>query len=606
MEIRYANPAMRAAIGLDEDLVGQSFDKVFPTDESNFNEVLRWVMRTSQPAMYDIAKSPEWGRRSSERHYWNVQALPLDSDSDGGVDSVLYLVQDITDLVSAQRRAEFEAREALRRAQELSESETRFRGVFENAAVGIALMSPDSQWHKVNQRFADMLGYRPEELAKLTLKDISHPDDFPVCMARTQELARGERDSYYLEKRYLHKDGHPVWVQITSGLQRNPDGSPALIIVVIEDIGERVQAQQSLVEREAALHLALEVADMATWIVDLGSGQVEYSPSLMQIFGLNAFPGPRPVEDLYALLSPEEAARVRKAVQDALERETHEISTDFQLQRPDGAQRRIEVRGRVLQDAHGRPQKLIGVSLDVTPHYHLIDQLERSNRELERFAYAASHDLKEPIRIVASYAQLLQRTDPEARRERFSQYLDYIRKSAEQMEALVEGLLQYSRALHSSGHQEEVDLERVLVEVAQILHDRIRSLKARITHDPLPTVLGERVLLVQLLRNLLSNALKFRSEQPPAIHVGAEKHGEHWVISVCDNGLGIEPSQHERIFEPFRRLQRSGEPGSGLGLTLVKRAVEQHGGRIWVDSRPGEGACFRFTLPVQQAVSAPD
>lgn len=604
MEIRYANPAMRAAIGLDEDLVGQSFDKVFPTDESNFNEVLRWVMRTSQPAMYDIAKSPEWGRRSSERHYWNVQALPLDSDSDGGVDSVLYLVQDITDLVSAQRRAEFEAREALRRAQELSESETRFRGVFENAAVGIALMSPDSQWHKVNQRFADMLGYRPEELAKLTLKDISHPDDFPVCMARTQELARGERDSYYLEKRYLHKDGRPVWVQITSSLQRHSDGSPGLIIVMIEDIGERVQAQQALVEREAALHLALEVADMATWLVDLSSGQVEFSPSLKRMFGRDMLEGPQPVDELYDMLAPEEAAHVRLAVREAIEREPHEIAVDFRLEHPSGEQRRIEVRGKVLHDKKKRPQKLIGVSLDVTPHYRLIDQLERSNRELERFAYAASHDLKEPIRIVTSYAQLLQRTDPVTGRERFSQYLEYIRKSSFQMEALVEGLLQYSRALHSSELMTEVDLEKVLEEVEQILGERIEMYNARITYEALPKVLGKHILLVQLLRNLLSNALKFRGDRPPEIHVSAKKRAAEWVISVCDNGLGIDPSQHERIFEPFRRLQRSGEPGSGLGLTLVKRAVEQHGGRIWVDSHPGEGACFRFTLPIR-ATQAP-
>ena len=226
-------------------------------------------------------------------------------------------------------------------------------------------------------------------------------------------------------------------------------------------------------------------------------------------------------------------------------------------------------------------------------------ELTASNAELEQFAYVASHDLQEPLRMVSSYTTLLaedlgDRLDDTARR-----HLDIAHDAALRMGLLVHDLLEYARVSRGTdAGPERVDCDR-LVETVQVdLHDAIVAAGATVTHDPLPTVTGMPTGLRQLFTNLVDNAVKFHGDRPVQVHVGAERDGPMWLFSVADNGIGIDPAQTERIFEVFKRLHTRGSyPGTGVGLAICKKVVEQHGGRIWVDSRPGTGATFRFTLP---------
>jgi PAS domain S-box-containing protein len=227
------------------------------------------------------------------------------------------------------------------------------------------------------------------------------------------------------------------------------------------------------------------------------------------------------------------------------------------------------------------------------------EDLERSNRELELFAYVASHDLQEPLRMVASYTQLLARRYKDKLDGDAREFITFAVDGAIRMQKLINDLLMYSRVGTKGKPFEATDGESVFHAVISNLKIAIQESGAVVTHDPLPTVLGDTVQLIQLFQNLIGNAIKFRGKEPPEIHVGVGKKGDEWIFSVRDNGIGIDPQYFDRIFVIFQRLHTRDEyPGTGIGLAVGKKIVERHGGRIWVESEPGKGATFFFTMPV--------
>ncbi len=226
-----------------------------------------------------------------------------------------------------------------------------------------------------------------------------------------------------------------------------------------------------------------------------------------------------------------------------------------------------------------------------------VEELARSNADLEQFAYVASHDLQEPLRMVSSYVQLLARRykgklDPDA-----DDFIGFAVEGAMRMQRLINDLLAYSRVGTRPGEDQQVDLERVFATACGNLEQAIVEQHAEITHEPLPSIAGNENQLVQLLQNLLSNAIKFHGDRPPRVHVSAEQGRAGYTISVRDNGIGIAAEYFDRIFVIFQRLHpREIYDGTGLGLAIAKRIVERHGGRIWVDSTPGAGTTISFTL----------
>ncbi|MYB77580.1 MAG: GHKL domain-containing protein [Chloroflexi bacterium] len=227
-----------------------------------------------------------------------------------------------------------------------------------------------------------------------------------------------------------------------------------------------------------------------------------------------------------------------------------------------------------------------------------VEELRRSNQELEQFAYVASHDLQEPLRKIASFCNLLESRYADKLDERGSVYLHYIVDGAMRMQALVNDLLLYSRVATRGQEFAPTNANDVLQEAFANLEVGIEESNAHITYDPLPTVNGDAAQLVRLLQNLVGNAIKYRGDAPPRIHVGVEEQDDQWVFSVRDNGIGIDPQYAERIFVIFQRLHTREEyGGTGIGLSVCRKIVERHGGRIWVESQEGSGATFRFTFP---------
>jgi len=226
------------------------------------------------------------------------------------------------------------------------------------------------------------------------------------------------------------------------------------------------------------------------------------------------------------------------------------------------------------------------------------EELARSNKDLEQFAYVASHDLQEPLRMVTGFVQLLKqnygsRLDAEAEK-----YIDFASDGAKRMQTLINDLLAYSRAGTRAGELAPTDAGAALRQALANLEASIRETAAEIAHGQLPTVRADGTQLVQLFQNLVGNAMKFRGNAPPKIRVDACREEDHWLFFVRDNGIGMDPEYRDRIFLIFQRLHARNEyPGTGIGLAICKKIVDRHGGRIWVESQPGQGSTFYFTLP---------
>lgn len=259
------------------------------------------------------------------------------------------------------------------------------------------------------------------------------------------------------------------------------------------------------------------------------------------------------------------------------------------------------------------PQGTEGVFIymtDITERKHAEEKLARyaedlkkSNIDLERFASITSHDLQEPLRVAKISAQLFAKKFSDIIDEEGRGIISTIEDNTDRMMQLVQGILEYSRIGKQESHSDyrQVDCQDVLKDVERNLRERLLETKATVTHDPLPTVYGHPIQLLQLFQNIVDNAIKFRGKNPPKIHISAKQQGQEWIFSVQDNGIGFEMQYQDRIFDIFKRLHTSSQyPGTGVGLATCKKIVEQHGGKIWAESQPGNGSTFFFTVPMVQ------
>jgi len=282
---------------------------------------------------------------------------------------------------------------------------------------------------------------------------------------------------------------------------------------------------------------------------------------------------------------------------------------DIEIRAATGATVPVSVSVALVRDKRGKITGVLAVARDITERKraeealaHQAAELARSNAELGQFAYVASHDLQEPLRMIASFAQLLAkryegRLDADA-----DEFIGYITDGAGRMQRLISDLLSYSRIGRTGKQLAPTDCAKVMDVVRSNLRAAIREAQAEITTDPLPMLLGNETQLVQLFQNLIGNAIKFRADRPVTVHLGATRQGKEWCFTVRDNGIGFDPQYADRVFMIFQRLHaRSEYPGTGIGLAICKKIVDRHGGRIWVQSAPDNGTTFFFTLPAQDA-----
>jgi PAS domain S-box-containing protein len=499
--------------------------------------------------------------------------------------------------------------------RELNRSEERFRATFEQAAVGIALVGIDGRWLRVNRRLCAITGYPAEEFLTRTFQDITYPDDLDRDLDLVRQLLAGEIPDYSMEKRYLTRDGAVIWANLTVGLVRDEQGAPDYFISVIEDIFLRKRAEEelrtahdNLEQNQSRLVEAQHVARLGSWEWDATTDAITGSEEFYRLFGVTP---DRIVhfDQFIDLLHPDDRELVRQDVAEALRRE-RPYETDYRVLLPDGGYRHIGARARILSDDQGAPRRMIGTCLDITKRMEaeeklrtLNEDLTRSNQELEQFAYIASHDLQEPLRMVSSYTQLLASRYGEHLDQDARDFIGFAVDGANRMQRLIQDLLAYSRVTTRGKPPEPLDSYDALGEAVANLQAAIQENGALVTYGDLPRVMGDRGQLVLVFQNLIANAVKFHlPEKLPCINVSAECTGTYWTFRVADNGIGIEPKYFDQVFQVFKRLHtRSEYAGTGIGLAICKRTIERHGGRIWVESEPGKGSTFFFTLP-----AAPD
>ena len=230
--------------------------------------------------------------------------------------------------------------------------------------------------------------------------------------------------------------------------------------------------------------------------------------------------------------------------------------------------------------------------------------LERINAELQSFTYAASHDLREPLRTITAFTQLVQAHSGSQLDRKSAECLQFIVAAADRMGLLIDALLDYSRAGEITNKPlRAVRMEEALAKTLSNLNGSVAANQAVVTHDPLPAIMGDETHIEQLLQNLVGNAIKYRRQDVPRIHIAARESGKEWLFAVSDNGQGIPPEYQTQIFELFKRLHGQQYPGTGIGLSTCKRLVERYGGRIWVESAVGKGSTFFFTLPAGREIS---
>ena len=531
---------------------------------------------------------------------WMNVAIAMERDAAG---RPLYAVS-VLDDITARKHAE----EALR------ESEARYRSTFELAGSGIAHIGLDRKFIRANRRLCEILGYPEHELVGKTGRQISHPDDLDVINAQRKRLYAGEIDHVRLEKRYLRKDGSTVWVAFSMVLERDAEARPAYEIAIFDDITERKRAERALRESEERFRSLTQLSSDWYWEQDETFALRFMSQRMGEKTGLaaSAFIGRKRWDQPALNLGDEDWARHRAQL------ERREPFREFEMERanPAGGTRWVSVTGEPVYDENGKFRGYRGVGSDVTErkraeaelrraHDELAkkaEELERSNAELEQFAYVASHDLQEPLRMVSSYTQLLAKRYKDQLPAEAQEFMHFTVDGAARMKQLIEDLLAYSRVGTKGKELVPVSLEAPLKRALTNLRTAIEESGATVSAEALPTVDADEVQLAQVFQNLIGNALKFRGKAAPRIHVGATAQAGEWQISIADNGIGIEPQYFERIFMLFQRLHTMGEyPGTGIGLAICKKIVERHGGHIWVESRPGEGATFGFTLARPEA-----
>jgi PAS domain S-box-containing protein len=411
----------------------------------------------------------------------------------------------------------------------------------------------------------------------------------------------------------VRKDGQEIVVESTVA-PLDPKDHPELVgrflLSISRDITERKRKEEAFRRAAVAQALLLESARAILWRGDAQPFQFSYvSPEAEKLLG---YPRERWLEepafwkDHIHDDDREWAVQHRTESTNALRNHEHE----YRMVAADGRVVWLRDIVAVVPD-EDRPKELIGVMVDISREREIHQELERrtnelqrSNAELEQFAYVASHDLQEPLRTVVSYLQLIEEDYRNTLGAEGKEFLDYAVDGAKRMQTLINDLLVYSRVERRGRPFEPVSLEAVLHEVLSDLRTGIVEAGAQITHDTLPMVSADVMQLAQLLQNILSNALKFRDREPPRIHLSAEREGPMWRIAVRDNGIGIAPEYQDLIFAIFQRLHVRDEfPGTGIGLAVCAKIVERHGGRIWVESAVGKGSTFYFTLPAVEEQS---
>lgn len=454
---------------------------------------------------------------------------------------------------------------------------------FANASLDLFCVADVNGFFRwISTRWPETLGWSSEQLMGQPFIDFVHPDDVESTLAEVERLTAGEPTIQFVN-RYRKPDGAWTWLEWTT--TPTPDG---LLYATARDITGRMQASLDEQRRLQLLEMSVSMGDLGYWEVDLVANTVLWSEEIYAIHGQDpATFEPNLAEGIDAY-HPDDRTTVQEAVQRTIEH-GEPFHFEHRIVRPSGEVRQIESIGEAIRGSDGAVVRIVGVFRDLTDH-----PMHKRRRELEQFASLASHDLKEPLRTITTYMDLLREDHLGELEPPADEFWSFVRSSAERMSVLIDDLLLFARA-GGAVERQPVALHVLVEEVLRDLGPRIEETGATITGQPaLPVVAGDPSRLRHVFQNLIENALKF-TDGAPRVRLGASPVGTQWEITVADDGPGIEPELQGRIFEPFKRLHRD-KPGTGMGLAIVDRIVRECGGSVWVTSEAGAGATFHLVF----------
>ncbi|MFA7429701.1 MAG: PAS domain-containing protein [Rhodospirillaceae bacterium] len=452
-------------------------------------------------------------------------------------------------------------------------------------------------------RWWQILGYAENELPATTdlWRRLLHPDDVARVDDFVQDVLVSGQEKFDLSFRQKHKDGHYITVLSRGSVQRDAEGRIWHISGSNNDITVRVQLEEALRQSEERYRLAQTAAGVGIWDWDLVGGQVVWDATCWTMLGHEPSNRLLTYDEWANSLHPDDREHTVATVQDQLAKGGTFV-VEFRYRRADGGWQWLQGRGRVVARADdGAPTRMMGTHTDISGRKRIDETLQRSNAELEQFAYIASHDLRQPLRMINSYTQLLERALADRLDDTSREFMGFVREGAQRMDQMLVSLLEYSRVGRQGEPMAAFDSRGLAEEAVLFLNPAIVEARAEITlTGDWPTVHASRNEGVRLFQNLVGNAVKYRSgDRLPVVRLDVHRDGSEWVFRVSDNGIGIDPNQFDRLFKVFQRLHTRGSyEGSGIGLAVCRKIVERHGGRIWVESDgPDKGSTFCFTLP---------
>lgn len=499
--------------------------------------------------------------------------------------------QDITELKKAEAA--------------LKDSEAKFRGIFDNATDMISLIegSKDGKYTRyieVNNAGIKRLGYSKDEFLNMGPFDIDEGLETPENM---EKLSKDGHVRF--ETVHVAKNGRKIPVEvIIHFINRN---ATDVALEISRDITERKKAEHELKKSEQKYRTLFNSSPDSTILVGTNGNLMDVNHAAQEVTGLSKkdLIG-KNFTELDLLLGEEMPLHIEKVSKVLRGKNLKPYESRF-----------IDKNGKIhyaetYLKSLKKDDEIFAFNViahDITERKkaeeklkEIIDELERSNYELQQFAYITSHDLQEPLRTIASFTQLLERRYRGKLDSDADEFIEFIVDAAIRMKEMIQGLLEYSRVGTQKVEFKEVVMNEELEQALSNLHALINKNKAEITHDPLPEVMADPDQMVRVFQNLISNAIKFRKpDEPPKIHISCQidKENNEYIFSVADNGIGIEKEYKDKIFEVFKRLHAMGKyEGTGIGLSVVKRIIEQYNGRIWLESKLGEGSTFYFSLPI--------
>ncbi len=497
-----------------------------------------------------------------------------------------------------ERRVQERTAELFKTGESLRISESRFRLAIENVPDVFVIYDEDRRIQFMNERGLEVVGRSREDVVGRRDEEL-FPEEIFDCYLPALKRCIETRSVQHTECRF-HVRSEQLYLVITYVPVLGEVGQLVQILGITHDITDRKRAEQVLEEKEAFYRTLGDAVPDFIWSRDAHGTPIYTNRRWQEFTGLS-------LEDVqkrgwHSIIHPDDIPEVERQFQEAVAMDGR-FEVQVRYRRHDGTYCWFMGRAVPLKDRAGKIIQWIGTSTDIQRLKEAEVKLRRYNEQLEQFAYAAAHDLQEPLRNVSLYSELLSRSMKGHLEGEQKDFLAMVHTSARRMNNLLRDLLLYTQALDGTAHRHRLDTSALVKQAIDNLAQAIADSGATIDVQTLPAVWAFDAHIVQLFQNLIGNAVKYRSpDRAPVIVVSCERHAEHWLFSVRDNGIGIEPKYHDHIFGVFRRLHGRHVAGTGIGLALCKRIVEHYGGTIWLESSPGDGSTFHFTLPIQQEV----